>query len=119
MLSNPLLLFTFLFLVILGFWQVRKQHEYALKYAQSICQKHQLQFLDLARKRERIVWRSGPVWKIQFQFGFSGDGESRYEGILIMHHLTLSDYELPLYRLPPEPPENNVHKTNSYEDKMY
>lgn len=85
--------------IVFGFWQWRLQDETARQYAEHICQRHQLQLLDIARKSGGLSWRHQLGWRATFQFGFSSDGETRYEGSLTLLNLHLQNSQLPPYRV--------------------
>ncbi len=88
-------------LVIVLFWQGRRQAEYARRYAQQYCKQNQLQFLDIAWKRGRIAKIGRHIgWLSDYEFAFSSDGESRYEGNISLINLRLRDVSTPPYRLP-------------------
>ncbi|MDT7524781.1 MULTISPECIES: DUF3301 domain-containing protein [Idiomarinaceae] len=99
-LSDAMLLIFIGFIIFL-FWQGRRQAEQARRYAAAYCKNHQLQLLDIA-------WQAGrPArferhwgWRSSYQFAFSSDGESRYEGELVMLNLRLLEVNTPAYRLP-------------------
>lgn len=83
------------------FWQGRRQAEHARRYAQRYCQQHQLQFLDIA-------WRNGKLakkgrhfgWLSNYDFAFSSDQQTRYEGELQLLNLRLVNITTPPYRVP-------------------
>lgn len=90
-----------LLLALLGaylFWQWRLQEEHARKHAEAICKKYNVQFLDIARShgKPRFTPRTG--WEAGFQFGFSSDIQTRYEGELILLNLNLRDVTMPPHR---------------------
>ncbi|MCC5856275.1 MAG: DUF3301 domain-containing protein [Idiomarina sp.] len=87
-----------LFIFAASFWNWRRQDEQARLHALALCKHHKLQFLDIARIKGFPTLTGGPGWQATFQFGFSSDGESRYEGTLLMRNLRLVDVELPVYR---------------------
>ncbi|MCH8491727.1 MAG: DUF3301 domain-containing protein [Idiomarina sp.] len=95
----------YLLLLILGvylFWQWRLQEESARKHAETVCKQYKVQFLDVARSggRLRLTPRTG--WEAQFQFGFSSDTKSRYEGELTLLNLNLRDVQMPPHRSAPD-----------------
>ncbi len=106
-LTDLLLLFGFI-AVCGAFWQWRQQDEAARTYAQQLCKRHELQLLDIARKRGRPSWQHGLGWLAVFQFGFSSDRELRYEGRLELFNLRLKDTYIPPHRTPTELPEERV-----------
>jgi hypothetical protein len=95
----------YLLLLILGvylFWQWRLQEESARKHAETVCKQYKVQFLDVARSggRLRLTPRTG--WEARFQFGFSSDTKSRYEGELTLLNLNLRDVQMPPHRSAPD-----------------
>ncbi|RTE86986.1 MULTISPECIES: DUF3301 domain-containing protein [Gammaproteobacteria] len=85
------------------FWSWRKQEEYAKRHILHLCKGESLQFLDLSRVKGKPVWNRGLAWQAEFSFGFSSDGETRYEGTIYMVNLKCVSKELPVYRVPQEP----------------
>ena len=103
--TNGLMDALYLLLLILGvylFWQWRLQEESARKHAETVCKQYKVQFLDVARSggRLRLTPRTG--WEAQFQFGFSSDTKSRYEGELTLLNLHLRDVQMPPHRSAPD-----------------
>ena len=84
------------------FWSWRKQEEFAKRQIQHICKQASLQFLDVARHSGKVSFKHGLQWQAEFVFGFSSDGETRYEGVVTLLNFHLKDYQLPPHRLPPE-----------------
>ncbi|CAB0149803.1 hypothetical protein PSI9734_00382 [Pseudidiomarina piscicola] len=101
-----MVLFDAILLIAIGFvgllfWQGRRQAELARVHAKRYCEQHQLQFLDIAWQGGRLAKRGRHIgWKSHYQFAFSSDRESRYEGDLQMLNLRLLAIETPAYRLP-------------------
>ncbi|RUO42291.1 DUF3301 domain-containing protein [Pseudidiomarina aestuarii] len=85
------------------FWQGRRQAEAAQQHARRYCQQEGLQFLDLAWQASRPHrWGRRMGWQSRYNFGFSSDGESRYEGEITLLNLSLQRVSTPPYRLPTE-----------------
>lgn len=86
------------------FWQIRQLGELAQQHAERYCRQHQLQYLDIARQRNRLSFsrgesgQRGPYWRTEFCFGFSSDREHRYEGTLVMANRRLLQIKTPVYR---------------------
>ncbi|WP_113906209.1 DUF3301 domain-containing protein [Aliidiomarina celeris] len=89
------------------FWNWRRQDEWARKYAAHVCKKNDLQLLDVARQTGRFRYQKGWAWQAEFSFGFSSDGESRYEGTLTLRNLHLAGVQLPPHRW--QEPAAGVH----------
>lgn len=88
-------------LVIFQFWRVRAITEAANVYASRYCEQQQLQLLSLARAKTRLKWLRGKLdWYTEFQFEFSGNGEDKYTGTLIMNGLRVTQTQVPPYRIP-------------------
>lgn len=86
--------------IIYLFWQQRKQDEQALRIARQHCQQQQLQLLDCARIKHTFVRHNGRLrWLTSYQVDFSGDGESRYQGELLLAGMRLAAFNLPAYRI--------------------
>lgn len=108
-LTDLMLLFGFIG-VCGAFWQWRQQDEAARQYALQLCKRHELQFLDIARRKGRPRWQKGFGWLAVFQFGFSSDGEMRYEGTLDLFNLRLQDTYIPPHRTPTDLPEERTNR---------
>lgn len=106
-LTDLLLLLGFISIAV-AFWQWRQQDEKARQYAQQLCKRHELQLLDIARKKGRPSWQNGMGWLATFQFGFSSDRKMRYEGTIELFNLRLKDTFIPPHRPPTELPEERV-----------
>ncbi|RUO22550.1 hypothetical protein CWE08_05075 [Aliidiomarina iranensis] len=92
-----------LLLLLLGgylFWQWRLQEEHARKHAEAVCKQYNVQFLDIARSRGRPRFTPRTGWEASFQFGFSSDIQTRYEGELLLLNLHLSDVRMPPHKAP-------------------
>lgn len=94
----------YLLIVCLVCWYfvfLRKVSESAKKHANSYCQKEQLQFIALARRSSRFTFSKHQGFYLAsiFDFEFSGDGESSYQGQLFLQGLKLDQVVLPPYRV--------------------
>lgn len=89
------------FLIIWYFISLRKIAERARILAQQYCKQNSLQFIAIARTKTSvgISKRQGIFIKSIFEFEFSGDGESSYQGYLTMHGNKPLDFELPAYKV--------------------
>ena len=82
-----------------AFWLQRRQAELAWQYMRRYCQHHDLQLLSLARSRREVAGK--PLRLLtHYQFEFSSDGESHYQGTLKMQGLHVIGVELPPHRIP-------------------
>ncbi|MBW3760790.1 DUF3301 domain-containing protein [Aeromonas jandaei] len=82
-----------------AFWLQRRQAELAWLYMRRYCQHHDLQLLSLARSRREVAGK--PLRLLtHYQFEFSSDGESHYQGTLKMQGLHVIGVELPPHRIP-------------------
>ncbi len=83
------------------FIYLRKIAEAARKHALNYCEKEDLQYIAIARRSSRLTFNKqlGLFWRSIFDIEFSGDGESSYQGAIILHGLKLVDIELPAYRI--------------------
>lgn len=93
-----------LLIVCLVFWYfiyLRKVAETASYHAQKYCEKEDLQFISIARISNRLNFtkRAGLFWLTKFEFEFSGDGMSQYQGIITLEGYKLRDIFLPPYRI--------------------
>lgn len=76
------------------FWLQRQQAEVAWQYMRRYCQHHDLQLLSLARHRRELA--HNPLRLLtHYQFEFSSDGESHYQGTLKMQGLHIVGVDLP------------------------
>lgn len=94
----------FLLIVFLICWYfvfLRKLAERAKLIAQQHCKQQNLQFLEIARTSSKLRFskRDGLHWLSVFEFDFSGDGESKYTGKLILRNSRLENVDLPAYRI--------------------
>ena len=82
-----------------AFWQQRRQAELAWQYRRRPCQPHEPQLLSPARTHRALGHK--PLRLLTYyQFEFSSDGESHYQGQLCMQGLHVAGVELPPHRLP-------------------
>jgi hypothetical protein len=79
----------------------RKLAESARRFVENYCEEHQIQFISIAKIKARMVFdkKQGMTWKNHYQFEFSGDRESKYEGILIIQGNKVQNIEMPIYRV--------------------
>jgi len=89
------------FCVAWHFYHQRKIAEIARHYIVTYCEKNSLQFISIAKVKSRLSNRpnSGLVWCNDYSFEFSGDGESSYQGSLVMHGTRIHDVDMPPYRI--------------------
>ncbi len=90
-----------IFLVLWYFIYLRKIAEAARKQAILYCKKEGLQYIAIARRSSRLRFakQQGIFWHSIFDIEFSGDGQSSYQGTMILHGLRLVDVNLPAYRI--------------------
>lgn len=94
----------YLLIVCLLFWYflyLRKVAEFARSHATKYCNSEQLQFISIARKSSNFSFNKklGPHWVSIFNFEFTGDGDSTYQGTMILRGYKLDDIEVPAYRI--------------------
>ncbi|MGL5947726.1 MAG: DUF3301 domain-containing protein [Aeromonas sp.] len=88
-----------LFALGLLFWRQRQQAELATRYLRQYCQRQDLQLLSVARSRRQ--WSRQPLGLLTlYQFEFSSDGESAYQGTLRLRGLQVVGIDLPPFRMP-------------------
>ena len=89
------------FLVCWYFIYLRKISEVGRIHAQQYCKKENLQFIAVARKYSRPSFsrKNGLFMQSAFDFEFSGDGESSYQGIIYLKGVKLDSVFLPAYRI--------------------
>lgn len=87
-------------LLAAGYWQIRRQSEFARHWLERYCRQQQFQLLSVYRYR--YVWQKGRLLA-RFRFEFSHDGLQRDEGDLWLHSLTVLKVSLPVLREPPSP----------------
>ena len=90
-----------IFIICWYFIYLRKIAESARKHALAYCKKENLQYIAIARRSSRIRFskQQGFYWLSIFDVEFSGDGESSYQGVMVLHGLKLVDVQLPAYRI--------------------
>lgn len=91
-----------LLLFAAGYWQLRRQSEFAQAWLARYCRKQGFQLLSVYRYR--FVWKKGRLLT-QFRFEFSHDGLQHNEGKFWLHHLSALNVELPVMR----EPESTLH----------
>jgi len=96
---------SFVLLVILGlialqFWRFRSISEFMIEYAQQYCNKHNLQYISLARKSSRFRAYKGKLdWQLQYELAFSSDGQAEYIGTITSHGKYVIRLDMPVYRV--------------------
>ncbi|WP_199609303.1 DUF3301 domain-containing protein [Flocculibacter collagenilyticus] len=100
MLLEHIFLLLFALLIIWAFWYQRSLAEIARNFAQQHCQQRQVQFISIALVKRGFTRnkRGTLTLKTEFNFEFSGDGESRYEGQIILIGKQLADIQMPAYK---------------------
>ena len=94
----------FLLIVCLFLWYfiyLRKVSECALRHIKTYCEKDGLQFISLSRRSSRLAFNKalGPHWVSIFDFEFSGDGESIYQGQATLRGYKLDNIHVPMYKI--------------------
>jgi len=94
----------FLLIVCLFLWYfiyLRKVSECALRHIKTYCEKDGLQFISLSRRSSRLAFSKalGPHWVSTFDFEFSGDGESTYQGQATLKGYRLDNIHVPMYKI--------------------
>ncbi|MFD1007753.1 MULTISPECIES: DUF3301 domain-containing protein [Oceanisphaera] len=84
-----------LFIFGAGYWQIRRQSEFARQWLERYCRQQQFQLLSVYRYRYK--WQKGRLLA-QFRFEFSHDGLQHDEGKLLLHHLKVLDVSVPVLR---------------------
>jgi len=88
------------FVVMVQFWHIRAITETANRYLAAFCEERNLQLLSVARFKTRIgMHRGKPDWHTTFVFEFSGNGEDKYTGMLMMKGRQAIDVDMPAYRI--------------------
>lgn len=88
------------FVVMVQFWHIRAITEIANRYLAAFCEERNLQLLSVARFKTKIgMHRGKPDWHTTFAFEFSGNGEDKYTGKLIMKGKQAIDVDMPAYRV--------------------
>lgn len=94
----------FLLIVCLFLWYfiyLRKVSEFALRHIKKYCEKDALQFISLSRRSSRLRFSKalGPHWISTFDFEFSGDRESSYQGQATLCGYKLDNIHVPMYKI--------------------
>lgn len=87
-------------LIVWLFWQTRSMAELAKHTANQHCEKLGLQLLSIARTELKPSRNSKGhfCWQALFQFEFSSDGESFYNGFITINDNKVINIETPAYR---------------------
>ena len=86
--------------VVAQFWVLRGISEGAQRFLHHYCQQNQLQLLSIARAKSRpVLYKGKLVWKNEFQFEFSGNGEDASQGTMIMMGYKVLTVDTPAYRI--------------------
>ncbi|MFB0980903.1 MAG: hypothetical protein ACI9YH_001127 [Colwellia sp.] len=93
-----------LLIVCLFLWYfiyLRKVSEFALRHIKQYCEKDSLQFISLSRSSSRLRFSKalGPHWISTFDFEFSGDRESSYQGQATLCGYKLDNIHVPMYKI--------------------
>jgi hypothetical protein len=93
-----LLLFT---LICWYLFYLRKVAEVGKIQAQKYCEQTSTQFISVARRSSKPCFEKkyGFHWFSTFDFEFSGDGETAYEGVLTLRGLKLEQVVIPPYKV--------------------
>jgi len=94
----------FLLIVCLFLWYfiyLRKVSECALRHIKQYSEKDALQFISLSRRSSRLRFNKalGPHWISTFDFEFSGDRESSYQGQATLCGYKLDNIHVPMYKI--------------------
>ncbi|WP_115717945.1 DUF3301 domain-containing protein [Gallaecimonas mangrovi] len=88
----------FLLLAAIGiflFWRLRQQEEWARNSAKQLCQRQQLQMLDVALVKRQ--WQKGKLLH-HYLLDFSLAPEERYQAHFVMHGRRVIDVQWPVMR---------------------
>jgi hypothetical protein len=93
-----------LLIVCLFLWYfiyLRKVSEVALLHIKQYCEKDALQFISLSRNSSKLRFSKalGPHWISTFDFEFSGDRESSYQGQATLCGYKLDNIHVPMYKI--------------------
>ncbi|MBF7072261.1 DUF3301 domain-containing protein [Glaciecola sp. MH2013] len=100
---GPLVILLVLAWIAFQFWRLRGMAEFSIAYAKRYCEKHQLQFLSLARSSTRIsAFRGKLDWKVVYQLEFSSNHEDAYMGTMTSFGNTVIEINLPVYKIDSE-----------------
>jgi len=88
-------------LFIWYFIYLRKVSEFGRLHAKKYCEQEGLQFLSIARRSSRPSFNKayGLHWYSIFDFEFSGDGQSKYQGVIALRGYRLENVDVPAYRI--------------------
>jgi hypothetical protein len=97
---GPLVILFCFALMVFQFWRLRGIAEYSVDYAKRYCEKNQLQFLSLARRKTRISGFRGRLdWQVVYQLEFSSNHEDAYIGTMTSHGNRVIEMNLPAYKI--------------------
>jgi hypothetical protein len=87
-------------LISFQFWRLRGIAEHCIDFSKQYCDKHNLQFISLARQSTRFTIYKGRLdWKITYTLEFSSNGEDAYEGSLVSIGKHIAAVTLPVYKI--------------------
>ncbi|MGB3724217.1 MAG: DUF3301 domain-containing protein [Glaciecola sp.] len=87
-------------LFVVQFWRLRGVAEHTVKYANEYCDKHNLQYISLARSSTKFCAHKGKLdWQLRYEMAFSSDGETEYTGSIVCHGYHVIKVDLPVYRV--------------------
>ncbi len=87
-------------IIVVQFWRLRAIAEYMVQFANQYCNRHQLQYISLARTGTKFTVHKGRLdWQLKYELAFSSDGETEYTGELVAHGKHVIDVDLPAYKV--------------------
>jgi predicted dithiol-disulfide oxidoreductase (DUF899 family) len=97
---GSLVILLVLAIIVIQFWRLRSIAEHTVEYANQYCNKHQLQFISLARTGTKFKAYKGRLdWQLSYQMEFSSDGQTDYVGEIVSHGKVVINVDLPAYRV--------------------
>jgi hypothetical protein len=95
-----LILILLIIVAAIQFWRLRTISEFMIDYANQYCNKHNLQYISLARTKSRFTGYKGKLdWQLCYELAFSSDGETEYKGNITCHGKYIIRLDMPVYRV--------------------
>lgn len=95
-----LVLLLLIIVIAIQFWRLRTIAEYMIDYANQYCDKHNLQYISLARTKSRFTGYKGKLdWQLRYELAFTSDGQNEYKGDITCHGKHIIRLDMPAYRV--------------------
>ncbi|WP_217434928.1 DUF3301 domain-containing protein [Marinifaba aquimaris] len=98
---TDILTFAIVLAVVAQFWRLRQQAEIAVASAKHYCKQNQVQYIACARIKTQLKFfgKSLLYWQSTYLFEFSGNGEDKVKGELVLENSRVISIEAEAYRI--------------------